>query len=301
MATGLRYASLKAQASIGRAVALLISGVPNPHPDETFRIPSRDQGRTIKAYIYRPSNSSKPGPVLINFHGSGFILPRHGEDDIYCRRISSEAGLTVVDASYRLAPEHPFPAAIHDTEDVVRYILGQPEVYDLRNVFISGSSAGGNLALTAAATIFPKDTFRAAISFYPVADVARIPSTRAQPDQSLPAGISPFTFKVMFDCYLQDPKIDRKDPLVSPQWASTDALPDNLMILTAAGDTLCSEGEDYAEKCRQGGKTVVTKRFEGVTHAWDNNPKIKPGSVEEQRRTEAYGMVVDFLRNLVIL
>ncbi|KAJ5572695.1 esterase/lipase [Penicillium hetheringtonii] len=150
----------------------IVVGRPAPTPDEVLQIPSRNSGRTIKAHVYHSSTTTTgPKPVLLNFHGSGFMLPQHGEDDEYCRRISQATKYTVVDCSYRLAPENPFPAALNDVEDAVKYILNQPSVYDPTNFSIGGFSAGGNLSLAASACLFPPETFRSLIAFYPALDL----------------------------------------------------------------------------------------------------------------------------------
>jgi acetyl esterase/lipase len=77
---------LKAVATVLRFGIAAISA---PKTDGVLQIPSRDDGRTIKVYVYKPSNPQPgPSPVLLNFHGSGFILPLHGSDQVYCRRIA---------------------------------------------------------------------------------------------------------------------------------------------------------------------------------------------------------------------
>jgi acetyl esterase/lipase len=129
-------------------------------------------------------------PVLINLHGSGFVIPFHGSDDLFCRTISHGAGCTILDVRYSLAPEHPFPAALHDVEDVVNWVLGQKDEYDPKVLSISGFSASGNLAFVAASHLFPKDTFRSCIAFYPVTDLATDPALKKVPDmpgRTLPA------------------------------------------------------------------------------------------------------------------
>lgn len=105
--------------------AIRIAGHPRPLPSHVRHIASRDAGRTIKVNVYQPAKSAKPSPVLVNLHGSGFILPAHGSDDLFCREISRETAYTVLDVQYRLAPENPFPAALNDAEDVINWVLGQ--------------------------------------------------------------------------------------------------------------------------------------------------------------------------------
>ncbi|KAK1141012.1 hypothetical protein N8T08_009669 [Aspergillus melleus] len=89
------------------------------------------------------SPSDLPHPVLINLHGSGFVIPAHGSDDAFCRQVSQRTGYLVLDIKYRLSPEHPFPAPVDDVEDVVNWVKSQPNKFDLSRMAISGFSAGG--------------------------------------------------------------------------------------------------------------------------------------------------------------
>jgi acetyl esterase/lipase len=68
---------------------------------------------------------------LVNFHASGFILPHHGTNDEFCRQISRETKYTVLDSSYRVAPEHSLPVALNDVEDAVSYVRARPEKFGL--------------------------------------------------------------------------------------------------------------------------------------------------------------------------
>lgn len=84
----LTYLRLKLFALFLRTSLRLLRGLPRAHPDGVLHIPSRDPGRTIKLHVYHGQPSVKPQPVLINFHGSGFVVPVHGQDDEFCRLVS---------------------------------------------------------------------------------------------------------------------------------------------------------------------------------------------------------------------
>ncbi|KAI2999227.1 hypothetical protein CBS147346_7772 [Aspergillus niger] len=262
-------------------------------PDDVYQIPSRDSGRTIKAHVYRNATASTgPTPVLINFHGSGFMLPRHGDDDAYCRQMSRETGRTVLDVQYRLAPENPFPAALNDAEDVAKWVLGQPEKFDLGRVSLSGFSAGGNLSLAAAANLFPPDTFHSVLAVYPVVDLHTDPALKTAPDPSgraIPAVIS----KIFDRCYTHA-AYDTRDPRISPLYASADRFPARVMIVTAACDNLAPEAEALAEKiAKEPGKEVVRQRMQGCNHGWDKS--ARPGTVQGDAREKTYAMAAAML------
>ncbi|KAL3470957.1 Alpha/Beta hydrolase protein [Aspergillus californicus] len=260
-------------------------------PDDVFRIKSRDPRRSIKAHIYKPEAVSEPAPVLINFHGSGFILPLHGSDDEFCRLVSQRTGYTVLDVQYRLAPEHPFPAALNDVEDVVNWVLQQPDQFDRARIALSGFSAGGNLALAASANIFSRETFQAVLTFYPPVDLYTEPGAKSAPDSTgkpLPDRLARF-----FDsCYIPSSH-NKKDPRISPYYAQSDLFPERVLIVTAAKDNLAPEAERLAMKIGQeADRKVVCQRMEGCDHGWNISPK---NAVQREARDKAYDMVVAIL------
>ncbi|KAJ0420205.1 Alpha/Beta hydrolase protein [Aspergillus carlsbadensis] len=293
----LGYFYLKAIASIIRLVQPC--PVTSLSYDEVLHIPSRDPSRTIKAHVYRPKNpenQQSAAPVLINFHGSGFILHWHGSDDHFCRRIADETNYTVLDIQYRLGPEYPFPAAPNDAEDVVKYTLSRPGEYDPARISLSGFSAGGNLALgVAVAGAFPKGVFRSLVLFYPPIDFTIDHGLKTAPDPSgapIPAAVA----RIFNQCYFGDQ--DTRHPLISPALANVNLLPENVLVITCACDSLAPEAESFAQRAnneiRPGSLHLVSKRIDGVNHAWDKS--IEKDSEGERKRDEAYAMAIELLR-----
>jgi acetyl esterase/lipase len=285
----LTYIRLKAVATFLR---FRIPAVPAPKTDGVLQIPSRDDGRTIKVYVYKPSNPQPgPSPVLLNFHGSGFIFPVHGSDQIYCRRIAENTPYTVLDCAYRLGPECPFPASPNDVEDAVRYVLSRPEEYDLTRVSIGGFSAGANMSLAISGHLFPAKTFRSVLAFYPPTDFSVDPYKRVQPEPA-PTIVPPWIVSVFNECYFGDQ--DPKQPLLSPAFIDAAKFPDNILIITCGQDPLAFEGEELAEKLKDGKRHVVSQRIPGVGHAWDK--QVEAGSVAEKKRDEAYALAIEMLK-----
>ncbi|KAL1625461.1 hypothetical protein SLS56_007355 [Neofusicoccum ribis] len=289
------YLRLKATVSLMRFLMWLRRGSPATHQTSTLHIPSREPGRTIKAHVYQPpsASTSRPPPVLLNFHGSGFVLPMHGSDDEFCTLIARTTGHVVLDIQYRLAPEHPFPAAVHDAEDAIRWALDNPS-YDSARVSLSGFSAGANLALVAAAALaFPPAAFRALLAFYPPADLSVPPAAKRAPD---PAGrpIPPAMARLFDACYIP-PGVDPRDPRISPCYADPERFPEEVVVLTGAQDSLAEEAERLAGRVEGAGRSrVVRRRFEGCGHAWDKG--AVEGSVQAKAKAEAYGMAVEALK-----
>ncbi|KAI8629840.1 putative carboxylesterase [Xylariaceae sp. FL1651] len=296
-----RYLRLRFLISSIRLIVRLVSPRAQAKPDTVLKIRSRDVGRTITAHVYvpsasKPSNNLSDAPtaprrVLINFFGSGFALPLFGADDFFCHEIASRAGHIVLDVAYRLGPENPFPAAIHDVEDVVRYVLSQPNVYDVSRISVSGFSSGGTLALIAP-TLFPADTLRSVIAFYPSASMAKDPSERKAPVEGPKGGRAPFFWTRLFrEGYLRG--MDPRDPRISPLYADTTDYPKDTLIVTAEHDVSALEAEQFAMKAQKhaqaAGRRVILKRMQGCGHNFDKSKK------NAQMRDEAYQLAVDML------
>ncbi|KAF1989737.1 alpha/beta-hydrolase [Aulographum hederae CBS 113979] len=287
-------------------LATKLSPVNNNSPDAKITIPSRDPGRSIPVHIYYPKSSKTPNstlkgprPVIINFHGSGFVVPLHGSDDLYCHTLTTRTPYTILDAGYRLAPEHPFPAALHDAEDVVAHVLAHPEDYDLSTLALSGFSAGGNLALSLASGNprgkIPKGAVKRVMSFYGGTDLTTAPALKRAPDGSR-GSVPPFVLGIFNASFMPRPEVDPADPRLSVCRAPVEDFPESVLVVTTGRDSMAPEAETFAEtlKGRVGGNGVVAKRYEGVEHGWDKKP-CKPGSVEERERDAMYQLAVNFL------
>ena len=299
------YLRLKFSATIIRFFAQRQMGKPCPKPTSVLRIPSRDKDCVIKVHVYQPSTPpSGPLPVLLNFHGSGFVIPLHGSDDRYCREVVSQTNsYTVLDVQYRLSPEHPYPAALHDAEDALTYVVAHPDLYSPTQICLSGFSAGANLALALSSN--PKNpnisSIAAVLAFYPPTNLSIQPDQKQSPEPLIGKNPIPtFVARVFNKSYIRDST--PTNPLISPLFFPDATIwPKNVLVITAGQDTLCKEGEELAERLQREGKKlgdmdrmVKWKRMTGVGHAWDK--AVKKGSTAEERRDEAYGMAVEILK-----
>src|SRR5207253_1094297 len=111
-------------------------------------------GGPIPLRVYRPADvpAGTPLPVLVYYHGGGWVIGDLDTHDVQCRQITAEAGITVVAVDYRLAPEHKFPAAVDDAWAATRWVVAHAGELgiDGRRVAVAGDSAGGNLAAVVA-------------------------------------------------------------------------------------------------------------------------------------------------------
>lgn len=294
----LRYLRLKCIFTVLRLLVRRSFPTIKTTEDSILQIPSRTPGRTIKAFFYNSSKTTTgtKKPVLINFHGSGFCLPLHGSDNEYCRLIADKTAYSVIDVQYRLAPEHPFPAAYEDAEDAFNYVLSRPDEFDLSRVAIGGFSAGGNLALAVATTSpsFDASTFRSLLAIYPVCDLATPPEDKRAPDTSNGKAGSAFIPNAFNAAYLLAGGVEAKDPRVSPRFAAKERVPKNLLMVTCALDELAPESEALAAEVESlQGWHVVRKRMEKCKHGWDK--LVKPGTDGWKAKDEAYQLAIEML------
>jgi acetyl esterase/lipase len=265
---------------------------------ERIQVPSRNNNRSINVDVYFPPglsdlSAASKTPVLVNWHGSGFIIPMHGSDVLFSARIARDAGFIVLDADYRKAPEHPFPAAVEDAEDVMRWIASQ-SAFDTSRVAVSGFSAGGSLALAISSTLrksFTGVTIVAAIPIYPVTDMSIAPETRIVPKPIRP--IPPFMGHLFADTYLPD-KAARKDPRASPAYADLADFPPTVLVITCEGDVYGPEARALAEKLDDGKRKVILHDVKEIHHGFDKG--AEEGSKAWKDREEAYALVVTTLK-----
>jgi acetyl esterase len=219
----------------------------------------------IPVRVYTPTQGARL-PALIFFHGGGFVLGTLDSSDRVCRELAHLAGRVVVSVDYRLAPEHPFPAAVDDACAATTYVLEHAGEFgiDTGQVAVGGESAGGNLAAVVALKLRRSATPRLAFQLlvYPQVDFADdSPSMR---EFGTGHFITAELIAYFERHYLGSPP-DRRHPDVSPLNADPRGLPP-AFIMTAECDPLRDQGEAYARKLAQAGVPVRLKRYEGMIH-----------------------------------
>jgi acetyl esterase len=233
----------------------------------------------LAARVYRPV-ATEPTATIAFFHGGGFVIGDLDTHDNMARTLCRSTGCVVVSIDYRLAPEHPFPAAVDDAVAAVEWLATHWDEFggDGR-IAVAGDSAGANLAAVAALHMRDKDTkaLAAQLLIYPALDSDGSYPSRIENGSGYfleSAGIDWFAGH-----YLPDPT-SRSDPRASPlRAADLSGLP-STVIATAEFDPLRDEGEAYAEALRRAGVPVVLERCAGLTHGFfdmaDTAPSTRP-------------------------
>ncbi len=226
-------------------------------------------GGMIPVRIYRPEGTGLL-PVLVFFHGSGFVLLDLDTHDDICRRLCRGGKCIVVSVDYRLAPEHKFPAGPDDCLAATRWVASNAADLggDAARIAVAGDSAGGCLA--AATALQLRDAggplLCGQLLFYPVTDHYS-PPTRSYRELAQGYGLTQRGMQWFWDHYLTNPS-EAGDARASPLRArSFDRLP-SACILTAEYDVLRDEGEHYAERLREAGVDIVMRRCEGMNHGF---------------------------------
>jgi acetyl esterase len=246
-------------------------GEPEPvHEVVNLTIPG--PGGELPLRLYRPA-SGAPLPVLLYFFGGGWVLGTIDTADGVARSLANSSGALVAVVGYRLAPEHPFPAAIDDCYAAVRWVAGHAAEIgaDPARLAVGGDSAGGNLA--AAVALRARDSAGGEGGPALAGQLLVYPNTdQLADDESMRAFDDPFLFNRYSvawyrEHYLTDPR-DASSPLASPLRAASLAGLPPALIITAEYDPLRDQGEAYARRLADDGVPAELSRYPGMAHGF---------------------------------
>ena len=245
---------------------------------EDLHIPARD-GQLLAARLYAPSTEAGL-PLLLYLHGGGFTIGSIATHDVLCRELARLSGCMVVSLEYRLAPEHRFPTAVHDSWDALQWLAAQaPQLgTDPARLAVGGDSAGGTLAAVCA--ILARDAglpLALQLLFYPGCTAHQ--DTPSHTTYARGLVLEEPAISWFFGHYATT-RAQREDwrfaPLLAPD---VDGVAPAWIGL-AECDPLVDEGIDYADKLRLAGVPVDLEIYRGVTHEF-----IKMGRAIAQART----------------
>jgi acetyl esterase len=226
-------------------------------------------GGPLRLRIYAPHGTG-PFPLLLFFHGSGFVLCSLDTHDGMCRNLCAGAGCIVASVDYRLAPEHKFPAGLGDCLHATRWAAAHAVELgaDPMRVAVGGDSAGSNMAAVTAIRVRDEGgpALCGQLLLYPVTDYhsSGAPSYEQNAEGY---GLTRDTMKWFWGHYLRDPS-EGAHPHASPlRTRDLSSLPPALVI-TAEYDPLRDEGELYAARLRTTGVPTVLSRYDGANHGF---------------------------------
>ena len=228
----------------------------------------------IALRLYRPLAAAAAGqlPVLVYFHGGGWVIGDLDTHDTLCRQLANGAGIAVVSVDYRMGPEHRFPAAVDDCIAATRWVRREAAALglDARRIAVGGDSAGGNLAaVVALAARDAGDAGESGLAYqlliYPATDMRRSAPSHTRNGQGYL--LTRDTIGWFHDHYITDAAHDA-------DWRASPALHPNLgglppaLVLTAGYDPLRDEGIAYAQALTLAGNQATHISFERQIHGF---------------------------------
>jgi acetyl esterase len=222
-------------------------------------------GGEITLRTYRPAQQPAPR-VIVYFHGGGWVIGGLDTHRFFCKELCAETASEVIAVDYRLAPEHPFPAAVEDCRAAFAWIRDRRAGSGTTNLYVAGDSAGGNLAAVVARE---EPGIHGQILIYPV--TAHYGKALASYEENARGyGLTRGLMTWFWDTYLGPaaPETASRHELAAPlDWESHASLPAAL-VLTAGLDPLRDEGELFAEKLKRAGTDCTYRKFQDAMHGF---------------------------------
>lgn len=239
---------------------------------KTIEVPSREEGRNIQIRVFVPQ--ARIIGLFLHIHGGGWVLSNAQAQDPFLNKISEEAGVIVASIEYRLAPEHPSPAAEHDCFDVAHWlfspastsVFSQSEAVR-RNIFIGGESAGAHLSAITMLALRDRHRqhFSGAILNYGVFDLSGTPSARASTVPLVLRWEDIYNFLKAFKPEIYDNVSALRQPETSPLSADLSGLCPALFSCGTV-DALIDDSTFMAARYLAAGNQCSFKLYPGAPH-----------------------------------
>lgn len=261
-----------------------------PHPED-MKVEDRDLSLShgiVTVRVYTPASAKGDEPAIIYSHGGGFMKGDLESSDTFAWGIAEDVGAVVISVDYRLAPEHPFPAAFDDVYGTLVHVAENAEAFgiDTNRIAVCGDSAGGNLS--AAACLAARDWNGPKI----VAQSLIYPGTGLEQsggsyDENADApGLTKAATETYRDLYI--PAAESNNPYARPVIAERfEGLPP-AYVHTAQHDPIRDDGEIYADKLRAAGNDVVYHCAENMIHGFLRARLLGPGGKAEYDKIAAW-------------
>lgn len=254
--------------------ATVIVGRVHPDVHITDKSAKAADGRTIAIRVYRPNRTIDEAlPLVVNFHGGGFVSGDPRQSEWWCSHIAAEARVVVASVAYRLAPEHPFPAAPEDCYAATAWAAERAASIgaDGSRLAVMGDSAGGNLAAVVALLARDRDgpPITLQVLIYPCVEFDQ---TFPSEDENANAPMLTKADLQVYQLYCPD---NSTDPYAAPLRATHENLPPAL-IQTAQHDPLRDQGSAYAEALQSAGVAVHLTNYVDGVHGYISIPGVVP-------------------------
>jgi acetyl esterase len=227
-----------------------------------------------------------PGPAIVFFHGGGFVIGDLDSYASFCSEIAAETGLPVVSVDYRLAPEHPFPAAPDDCEAAARWVAGSPAELGLEitGLVPMGDSAGGNLTIVTTTALMARPAAVPVVAQVPVYPLA---GPIAHHESFATFGDGFFLTAEVMGWFTRSYAGAEDDPRCYPLLEADHSRTPPTVVLTAGLDPLRDSGREYAAHLVSQGVDVACFEARGVIHGFVTMRKAIPSTRRDLRRVYA--------------
>jgi acetyl esterase len=233
----------------------------------------------IALRLYDARGDRDDGPLLLFFHGGGYVLGDLETHEPFCAELARLLDMPVLAVDYRLAPEHPFPAGVEDCIAATRWAAGSPAVLGRQTdgLVLTGDSAGGNFTIVTAMALRDEPAAVPVLAQWPIYPAADPGRRHVSFDLYGDGYLLSRDSMAWFDeCYAPDRKDWRNAPLLRSQAGMPPTL-----VLTAGADPIRDQGRAYAAACVHAGVTTVFREARGNIHGFVNLRKAIPSSEDD--------------------
>jgi acetyl esterase len=236
----------------------------------------------IPIRLYDARDIREAGPAIVFFHGGGFVIGDLATHNALCTEIAAQMDLPVIAVDYRLAPEHPFPAATDDCEAAARWVATSPEALgrEITGLVTVGDSAGGNASIVVCQAL--------AANAADVPCVLQVPIFPLASDAATSNSIQLFAdgyvlTRDAIEFFESHYKPDKSDPRAIPTLGAHQGTPPSI-IVTASLDPIRDSGRDYAAALSEAGVDHMYIEMQGVTHSFTNLRQAVPSTQADLER-----------------
>ncbi|HYG27178.1 MAG TPA: alpha/beta hydrolase, partial [Caulobacteraceae bacterium] len=239
----------------------------------------------LKARLYTPKDASETGPGLVYFHGGGYVIGDLDTHDAFLRRLAAASGVKVLSVDYRLAPEHPFPAALDDGLAATRWAFDHAEEigFDRGKIAVGGDSAGGNLSAYLGLEMRndPERKIAFQLLLYPATAMEQQTQSREELADGYVLTREAMEWFAGHFAVQGHPEQHRAEPGMADDVSGAPPA----LVVTAGYDPLKDEGKAYAEKLGAAGVKVQHIEYESLMHDFYLLAHVSPKVIEAIEET----------------